>query len=531
MVTTAQVIPLLYPRAEPDFPDPRKVLGLPLSVLTVARPLVAAGFDVRIVDENVLPRARDRLEALARPLFVGISCLGGGQIRSGLELARTSKSLWPDVPVVWGGWSPTMLPHLYEDDALHELVDVVVRGRGEIPVLEIARRLQAGLDLDGIVGVSWRDDAGALRRNADGVLDDPREAAPLPFELVDDWDAYLTGDGILNFMSSYGCPHRCTFCGIPTQTQTFRPMEPARVVEQLLETRSRGIRSVVFYDDNFFTSRERVLELARCLSESNSTLEWHSNGRIDQLGALSDEELALIHSSGCRGINVGYETGDQQVADRVKKDVQVADVFELSRRLHEAGIRLSINFMVGLPGETSESLVRSLETLLRIHELHPGVEVCWYMFMPAPETEAWREMVRDGVLTEPATLQEHMRYQTMYLEHPWFYESPARDVMRDDRDDLKAITWIFRKAWAPPPRSLLLRPLAALHRQWCRRRFDARRFGLTLDWRFAFQWNALQTRVRWGLARLGRRRFFDRFRSKPRRQATGVPGVHPVPHV
>ena len=234
--------------------------------------------------------------------------------------------------------------------------------------------------------------------------------------------------------------------------------------------------------------------------------------------------------AGCRGVNVGYETGDQHVADRVKKDVQVTDVFALARRLHEAGIHLSINFMVGLPGETPERLLASLETLLRIHELHPGVEVCWYFFMPAPGTEAWDELVAEGRLSEPRTLAEHARLQTMYLEHPWFYEDSPTDVMRDDRRLLKAITWLFRQRWAPPPRSPLLRPFAALHRGWCRRRLDRRQFGALPDWRLAFALNALRTRLRWTAARLGRRRVFDRLRRPVPRRATGVPGVHPVPH-
>ena len=238
----SRTIVLLYPRAEPDWPDPRKLQGLPLAVLTIARPLVAAGYDVRIVDENVTPRPLDELRRLPRPLYVGISCLGGHPIRSGLRLARAAGRLWPGVPRVWGGWNPTLLPHLYEDARVADRVDVVVRGRGERQALAIARRLEAGRDLDGIAGVSWRDAEGRVRRGPEPQLDDPSEAGPLPYDRIEDLSPYVTRHGALNYISSYGCPHRCSFCGIPVVTRTFRPTPTASVVGELRALRARVLR-------------------------------------------------------------------------------------------------------------------------------------------------------------------------------------------------------------------------------------------------------------------------------------------------
>ncbi len=500
----SRTIVLIYPRAEPDWPDEEKLLGLPLAVLTVARPLVAAGYDVRVLDENVTRRPLDELREMPRPLYVGISVIGGYTIRSAVAIAKRVGALWPGVPRVFGGWNPTLMAHLYEADDAAGFVDVVVRGRGEAQALAIARRLEEGRDLDGIAGVSWRDGEGGLRRNPDAPLEEPAEG-PLPYDLIRDFDPYLARLGAVNYVSSYGCPHRCEFCGIPAYTRTFKPLRNETVVEQLRLLKGRGIDTILFLDDNFFTSRERVVDLARRLIDARVGLKWHSNGRLDQVMALDDDELALLARSGCGSVNVGYETGDQEVADLILKDVDVSDVYECAARFRKAGLHVSLNFMVGLPGEDPDSLVRSLETLKRVHAEQPDMDVCWYMFMPAPGTELWRKLVEGGLLTEPRTLAEHGRLQPLYLEHPWYYESPPRSVFREWRHKHKAIAWYFYTAYgAGRPANPLLGPLFDRLRAWCRFRYERRLFRVRADWWIAFQWNRLRTRARWLRHRLSR---------------------------
>lgn len=505
----SRTIVLIYPRAEPDWPDEDKLLGLPLAVLTVARPLVRAGYDVRIVDENVTRRPVDQLRAMPRPLYVGFSVIGGYTIRAARRLAEVVAELWPGVPRVWGGWNPTLMTHLYEDASASRWVDVLVRGRGEAQALEIAQRLGGGRDLEGVLGVSWRDASGQLRRSPDAPLDDPSRAGPLPYDLIPDFDPYMTRDGVLNYISSYGCPHKCEFCGIPAYTRTFKPLPNEVVVDELVLARARGIREILFLDDNFFTSKTRVLELAGELEERSTGLRWHSNGRLDQVLALELDELRAVARSGCASINVGYETGDQEVADGIQKEIDVGDVYELARRFHDSGIHLSLNVMVGLPGETADSLVRTLESLHQVFALQPDMDVCWYMFMAAPGTESWRKLRESGHLSEPRSLVEHESLQSLYLEHPWYYESPPRWVFREWRRELKAVAWFFYIGWAAGiPRFRPLRPAFALLRRWCRWRFAKRRFGLPLEWWIAFQWRRVVVRARWARAALLRRHPF-----------------------
>jgi anaerobic magnesium-protoporphyrin IX monomethyl ester cyclase len=516
-MAASRTIVLISPRAEPDWPDPKKIQGLPLALLTVARPLVAAGFDVEIVDQNVTPRIFDHLRTLAAPLWVGLSVIGGHTLTEALPIARRLRRTWPGSPIVWGGWNPTLMTALYEADSARPYVDVIVRGRGEAPALEISRRLAVGGTFEGIPGVSWRDADGRLRRNPDGAPDDYSGAEMLPYQLVRDPSLYVTRFGVLNYVSSYGCPHRCAFCGIPAATRTFRPIDNDRVVEQLRRLADeRAIKTIVFLDDNFFTSKARVLDLSERLIAAGAPVAWHSNGRLDQVGALADSELALLARSGCRSINVGYETGSQEVADLVSKDVRVEDIFGLAERFARSGLGLSINFMVGLPGETPRALVDSLDTLRAIHARNPALEVCWYMFMPAPKTELWEKLVRDGRLREPATLEEHARFQSLDLEHPWYYPSPARSIFREWRAKHKAIAWYFHSAFAPPStaKSAGFRTLADLRRRWCLWRWEKRFFRVRADWLAAYCLNRVAVAWRHRRARASRLGWVHAWRRK-----------------
>jgi radical SAM superfamily enzyme YgiQ (UPF0313 family) len=505
-MSSSRTIVLLYPRAEPDWPDPAKPLGLPLAPLTVARTLVREGYDVRIVDENADLRVPETLRGSPRPLYVGISCIGGGQLRHGMRLARLAARVWPGVPRVWGGWNPTLLPELYERADARRWVDVVVRGRGEATALALARAFERGRDASGIAGVSWWDESGAVHREADAPFEDPTEAELLPYELIPDTSRYIVSRGMVNYVSSYGCPHRCAFCGIPSGTRTFKYIDPPRVVAQLRAIRDRlRVREVLFLDDNFFTQRARVVALAEDLLQQRAELRWHSNGRIEQVAALSDDELARLARSGCASLNVGYETGDQRVADRVHKDTDVSRTPELARRLRAAGIRLSLNFMVGLPGETPESLYESLDTLAGIHAVHPELEVCWYMYMPAPATELWDELIEGGVLTRPRSLAEHARLQPYGLEYPWYYVSPPRDVWRESRTLHKQIAWNFYQAYAASlPSKGARAPLARWLRERCKRRHAARRLDADRAWSAAYAWDRARTWTSWSRSAVSR---------------------------
>src|SRR5215475_10231344 len=114
----------------------------PLGILACATPLVRAGYDVRIIDSTITPNFQKRvLEELDDALCLAVSLVTGPMIRETVQIARAAKELYPDKPVILGGWHPSLLP---DQTLAPEYVDIVVKGQGEDAFLDIVRHIEAG---------------------------------------------------------------------------------------------------------------------------------------------------------------------------------------------------------------------------------------------------------------------------------------------------------------------------------------------------------------------------------------------------
>ena len=179
---------------------------VPLSLLYLAASLQEEGFAVRILDM----RLQDyRNYAVGNPVFVGISCMTGLQIKYALEFARYVRTQSHRCPIVWGGVHPTLLP---EQTARNDFVDIVVRGEGELIIKDLANALASNEPLEEVAGITYNSD-GVLKSNPDGkVIDLDAQPINLPYDLLH-MDKYPSvKSGRFHIQTSRGCPHRCGFC-------------------------------------------------------------------------------------------------------------------------------------------------------------------------------------------------------------------------------------------------------------------------------------------------------------------------------
>src|SRR5262245_13949727 len=184
-------------------------LGPPLSLLSLASPLMASGYRVRILDGAIDP-VEEMLESeLPDALCVGFSFLTGPMIRGAVALSRLARRLQPDIPIIFGGWHSSLLP---EETLRSGMADIVVRGQGEKTLLEIAQHLRDGNPPEGISGASFLKGEQSIHnpdRRAESLNNLPAPA----FSLAD-FDAYekITRQRKLPFASSLGCPYACHYC-------------------------------------------------------------------------------------------------------------------------------------------------------------------------------------------------------------------------------------------------------------------------------------------------------------------------------
>jgi radical SAM superfamily enzyme YgiQ (UPF0313 family) len=254
----ARSIVLIYPNAGQDVLGIN--VGLPLSLLYVGTALKEAGYSVRILDERILRDfARSLKEALASdPLFVGISTMTGYQIRHGLKIAQSVRTLDPRVPLVWGGVHPTIDP---DSTIQHNLVDAVVIGDGEETAVDLARALESGAGLHQIRGIAFKDGEQVVRTDQRAKLDLERLPEP-DYSLVDLDDYYTIGH------ISRATTADCNKPWLPFPLRLLLPAaaRSARVSDDIRATglrrdtaseRGYGVQSIFFYDDYFFGDRAR----------------------------------------------------------------------------------------------------------------------------------------------------------------------------------------------------------------------------------------------------------------------------------
>lgn len=329
-------------------------LSLPLGLAYIAATLQKHDYRVRVVDFNVSgfnpARLRSMIETLD-PAVLGISAHTETYL-GGLEIARLAKEVKPSIRVVMGG------PHasvMHEDVARQPEVDFVVRGEGELTMLELMDCLVRGTGEPGSIRGLVYKDQDEIRVNPDRpFIEDPDEL-PLPARHLLPVDLYAYGANVL--ASRGGCPFACDFCAVNNiwqgRRRFRRPSCVAEEVKMLLT--DFGRTEINFSDDTFTLSREHTLALCEALRDIPAVAEWRwtCSTRVD----LVDEELLrAMHDAGCSAVQFGAETGSQILLDSIGKRITLEQVRTAVQTARSVGLEVLCSFMFPHPDDTAETV-------------------------------------------------------------------------------------------------------------------------------------------------------------------------------
>lgn len=267
------------------------------------------------------------------------------KLGSALKLARLAKAHRAAVPIVFGGRHPTIMT-----DAVlaNPEVDFVVRGEGEATLVELVAALGDERRLEGILGLSYRGDDGAVAHNPPRPLLEDIDSLPFPARTaLYDHDAYES-EAMGNIFTARGCPFSYGYCSahqIWTRRVRYRSLD--NVLAEMRQVRDTyGTKQFTFWDDSFTANRERILELCRRLRRELPGIYWSCTTRFD----LIDEELVVaMKAAGCNNIELGVESGSQPVLDFINKGVALEQIRAGARLLNQHGVYWSAFFMVGIP--------------------------------------------------------------------------------------------------------------------------------------------------------------------------------------
>ena len=292
-----------------------------------------------------------------------------------------------DVPVVAGGLHATFSPSQVLGSPGF---DYVCLGEGEAAMLDLVTALERGEPTSGIDNIWARGGTRPNLRPPFQPLDD------LPFMARDMLDEYA---GCVHMTTQRGCPFPCTYCAARMYNELYadtanygRRRSHTSVLEELFEIQRNGtLAYVIFLDDTFTIYRRWVKEFCRVYGE-RLAIPFSLHARVETVTESMIDELA---AAGCRHITYGVESGSLRVRrDIMRRAASNERIKEVFRWTQEAGIMVTANYMLGLPGETREDLQQTLDLAAELQAFDFG----YFVFYPYPGTALFRLCREQGYL-------------------------------------------------------------------------------------------------------------------------------------
>ncbi|MBN1554434.1 MAG: radical SAM protein [Phycisphaerae bacterium] len=398
----------------------------------------------RNLHEPVAPVWRQvrRVLAEVQPDVVAISTKTQTHASARL-IARLAKELNPDVIVLVGGPHPTILPEPVLEDCPH--FDAAVLGEGEATVVELLRAIQNGGDWGSVAGIAYRRDGNIARTEPRELIED-LDALPFPHasapQTLIDYEQYPLSAFRFIF-ALRGCPYNCFFCGsrrIWTRRVRYRSVE--NVIAELQSLMAMGLKFVHFDDDTFGVTPSNIHRLCDAIAENCPQLRWSCELHVK---LVRDDLLAAMRRAGCYMIQVGVESGSNEILRAMRKGFTIEEATAACRRITAHGIWLQTFFMVGFPRETEETLARTVQAMRRI----PSNRVVYSIFTPYPGTEAYELCLREGLVDESreASLYYHQNPENCFCMNipPERFRRLVEGIERtvDRRNVLNRIREIF----------------------------------------------------------------------------------------
>lgn len=371
----------------------------PLGLLYVAAYARKHGYDQwRIIDNDIIEGNRPVRDFLDQIAWADIVALTGttAQCKQAMEFANVAKSMGK--LVVYGG--PHATPAWHETFEMSQ-VDIIVRGEGEITFVELLEALRGSKDLFLVDGIAFRDTTGipvkTRNRHRNFSLDE------IPFPARDLVPTGRYGDRPLvrfstderygHLMMTRGCTDKCKFCNTPNNWGGPAWRSAENLFAEMMEVYGTyGIKYFHFQDDVFTVNQKVVRELcyklieARLRNQETIRFEWSCLVRPDQ---VNRELLVLMKLAGCVQIEIGVESGSDDLLDDARKRYSKKVIRQAFEDARVAGIRTYAFFIVGLPGETLETWRQSVEFA---KELKPDGSV-WTVLTPYPGTDYYNKIM------------------------------------------------------------------------------------------------------------------------------------------
>lgn len=381
----------------------------PIGILCIAAYLAEKGFETEIYNSSGPAKHIGTAEIINRivsfrPDMVGFTATTSSFLDA-YSQAEAVKNAASDIKIVFGGVHVSALKEKLLES--YPAIDFLVTGEGEKAMAELA----AGVSPDKIQGLIFRS-GSEIKSN--GLRTDLCEMDKLPFP------AYRKLEGfpetyqapLFNYprahtatiISSRGCPYQCSYCDRSVFLKGYRFNSAEYVYEQMsFLKRDFKVRHIFFYDDLFTLQRKRIEDFCRLMQKKPLGMTFNCAVR---LGHIDDDLLKMLKSAGCWMVSLGIESGDPDLLARHKSNIDLNELKHTVQQIQRNGIRAKGLFIMGLPGETEETIKKTsdfIETL----ELD---DMNMTKFTPFPGSPIYKTIHEDGDFNENWELMNCMNF-------------------------------------------------------------------------------------------------------------------------
>lgn len=374
-------------------------LYFPMWLSYAAAVLDKEGFEIDLIDAPADGYELDYVLERAAKLNPGLIVMDTStpSIFNDIEVARKLKERFPSAFIVLVGTHVSALPE--ETLKLSDKIGAVAIHEYDYTLRDLAFALKESNNLDDVAGL-------CLRKGNDFVRTRPRtyieDLDQIPF-VSRIYKRFLNIENYFNpnalypmvtITASRGCPFPCTFCVYPQTLmgRGYRRRSVENVVEEMqyIVENFPQAKAVFFEDDTLTVNKARCKELSGLLIKKGIKISWTANARV----GLDYETMSIMKKAGCRSFCVGFESGSQKILENMKKKTTVTEMEDFIAEARRAGMIIHGCFMVGLPGETRETMEETLDLAMR---LSPDT-VQFYPVMVYPGTEAYAWYKERGLI-------------------------------------------------------------------------------------------------------------------------------------
>jgi anaerobic magnesium-protoporphyrin IX monomethyl ester cyclase len=372
-------------------PPPRniqkeEIIVPPLGIAYLAAVLEKKGHKVGIIDGFAEGLDYQGLESRIKDFAPDITGITGMTpvIDNAFRTVKTARKY--SKHIIIGGPHASMVRKKIFEQAPE--IDFSVQGEGETSITMLIDAIEKGSDINSVPGLITRD-----FENPPASYIGNLDSLPLPARhlLPNDKYRYILSKGkVTTIFSSRGCPYHCIFCDKTVFGSKWRARSSENVLGEIeLVVRDFGVKSIVFYDDLFTVKKDRVVEICKGIISRKLDIEWKAEGRVN---IVDEETLRWMKKAGCSMIAYGVESGNQKGLDYLNKGTKVEQIKKAFELTQQAGIKPMGYFVLGIPVETYEEEIDTIEFAKEIKAAYAQFSV----LSPTPGTKLYDDVIRMG---------------------------------------------------------------------------------------------------------------------------------------